>query len=47
MTPLQLRIITRAVRILVNGGESVEEALDRYPKLTAEEREGIKAALEK
>lgn len=46
MTNLQLRIIARAVKIRVDGGEDLDQALDHYPKLSESEREEIKAFFE-
>lgn len=41
MSPIQLKVITNAVRIRVRNGETPEEAVEHYPKLTQEEKEQI------
>lgn len=45
MDETKLNIMTRAVRILIGKGVSIDEALDRYPKLTDAEKAVIKDRL--
>lgn len=45
MTPLQLRIITRAVKIRLDACENIDDILASYTKLTDDERDEIKTAL--
>jgi hypothetical protein len=45
MSELQLQIIARAVKIRMERGEPLEEALGKYPKLSEAETEAIRAAM--
>lgn len=45
MTPLQLKIIQKAVQIRVNRGEDIDEVLESYTKLSSEEMALIKKNL--
>lgn len=45
MSELQLQIIARAVKIRMERGEPLEEALGKYPKLSEAEAEAIRAAM--
>ena len=42
MTPLQLKIIKKAVAIRLSDLENIDEILASYPKLTEEEKRVIK-----
>lgn len=42
MTPIQLRIIMKAVEIRIANNEDIDEILNSYPKLSQEEKQFIK-----
>ena len=42
MTPLQLKVIKKAVSIRLSNNEDIDEILMSYPKLTEQERAAIK-----
>ena len=45
MSDLQLQIIARAVKIRMERGEPLEEALGRYPRLSEAEAAAIRTAM--
>ena len=45
MTPLQLKVIKKAVVIRLSNLENIDEILASYPKLTENEKETIKQEL--
>ena len=47
MSELQLRIMVRAFRIRVAGGETFEEIAQDYPALAEDDVQAIRQALEK
>ena len=44
---LALTLLYRVVRLRVNQGEILEAVLDSYPRLTEDQRQELRAALEK
>lgn len=42
MTPIQLRIIMKAVEIRIANNEDIDEILNSYTKLSQEEKQFIK-----
>lgn len=42
MTDLQMRIMTKAVKIRLGNGEALDAILESYTKLSAEEKEEIR-----
>lgn len=46
MSALQLRIIKRAIKSRLSGGEEFDDIVKDYPKVTAEEIEQIKNEIE-
>lgn len=47
LTKLKLRIMVRAFRIRIAGGEAFEDIAADYPALTTDDLEAVKAELEK
>lgn len=47
LNALKLRIMVRAFRIRMKDGEAFEDIAADYPALTTDDREAIKAELEK
>ena len=45
LSALKLRIMVRAFRVLIANGESFEEIAEDYPRLTVDDLEAIRAAL--
>lgn len=45
MTPLQLKVIKKAVTIRLSNLENIDEILASYSKLTEKEKEAIKQEL--
>lgn len=45
MTPLQLKVIKKAVMIRLSNLENIDEILSSYPKLSEEEKKAIKQEL--
>lgn len=45
LSALKLRIMVRAFRVRIANGESFEEIAEDYPRLTVDDLEAIRAAL--
>lgn len=45
LNPLKLRIMVRAFRIRIAGGEAFEDVSAVYPSLTTDDMEAIRGAL--
>lgn len=45
LNALKLRIMVRAFRVRIANGESFEEISEDYPRLTVDDLEAIRAAL--
>lgn len=45
LNALKLRIMVRAFRVRIANGESFEEIAEDYPRLTVDDLEAIRAAL--
>lgn len=45
LSALKLRIMVRAFRVRIANGESFEEIAEDYPRLTMDDLEAIRAAL--
>ena len=45
LSALKLRIMVRAFRVRIAHGESFEEIAEDYPRLTVDDLEAIRAAL--
>ena len=45
LSALKLRIMARAFRVRIANGESFEEIAEDYPRLTVDDLEAIRAAL--
>ncbi len=45
LNPLKLRIMVRAFRIRIAGGEAFEDVAAGYPALTTDDMEAIRGAL--
>ena len=45
LNPLKLRIMVRAFKIRIANGEAFEEIAEDYPRLTVDDLEAIRAAL--
>lgn len=45
LSALKLRIMVRAFRVRIENGESFEEIAEDYPRLTVDDLEAIRAAL--
>lgn len=45
LSALKLRIMVRAFRVRIETGESFEEIAEDYPRLTVDDLEAIRAAL--
>lgn len=45
LSALKLRIMVRAFRVRIANGESFEEIAEDYPRLTVDNLEAIRAAL--
>ena len=46
LNPLKLRIMVRAFRIRIAGGEAIEDIAADYPALTVDDLAAISAALD-
>lgn len=45
LSAMKLRIMVRAFRVRIANGESFEEIAEDYPRLTVDDLEAIRAAL--
>lgn len=45
LNPLKLRIMVRAFKVRIANGETFEEIAEDYPRLTVDDLEAIRAAL--
>ena len=45
LSPMKLRIMVQAFKIRIKNGEAFEEIADDYPRLTADNLEAIREAL--
>ena len=45
LNPLKLRIMVQAFKIRIKNGESFEEIAEDYPRLTVDDLEAIRVAL--
>ena len=45
LNPLKLRIMVQAFKIRIKNGEALEEIAEDYPRMTVDDLEAIRAAL--
>lgn len=45
LSPIKLRIMVQAFKIRIKNGESFEEIAEDYPRLTVDDLEAIRVAL--